>query len=109
MLFRSIDENRQDDFITEGIQDGPFDGVDFADFAARFTFEEVTARVDPDTGAFSGIDYVSSLDLDADEMEELGVEAPTDDAAMELEFSTVLDITEYDEPVDIELPDHVPA
>lgn len=100
----SIDQDRLDEFFTGGVQSGAFTDVEFADFAHHWEIHEATFYVDPETDRFTEAAYDASLDLDADDLEDLGVELPAPDVEQEIDVSASFEFYDYDESVDISLP-----
>lgn len=103
----SIEEGRNHDFFTAGIQTDPFEEVEFRDYSKHFSVDEVEYAIEPGSDTLEWIAYELTMELDAEDMEELGLEPPTDDVLFEMEIEAEISFIEFDDEVDIDLPDQV--
>ena len=99
-----IDPDRHHEFFTAGIQNEMMQDVEFADFSQHTTIDTATMAVDPDTETFAWVEYEATTTMDADEMEELGMEPPADDVEFSMTIETRIDFDEFDDPVEVSLP-----
>lgn len=105
----SVDEDRKHDFFTEGYQTDLIDEIEFEDFSQHIDIESAKIAVGQESELFERIEYESRLKLDAEEMAEYGMDPQGDDVTLEMETDATITIDEYDDPVDVSLPDDVPG
>lgn len=105
----NVDEDRKHDFFTEGYQTDLIDGIEFEDFSQHIDIESAKIAVGQESERFERIEYESQLELDAEEMAEYGMDPQGDDVTLEMGSDATITIDEYDDPVDVSLPDDVPG